>query len=70
MSLRSTKMIFAWIDTCGVRMSSPLTNSSTSSMRVATSVMMSALWLESATTAPRPFDTMEAMAGCSEVALA
>ena len=63
-------MIFAWIATCGVRMSSPFTNSSTSSMRVATSVMISALWLESATTAPRPLDTMDWMAGCSDEALA
>src|SRR6266480_3988396 len=33
-SVRSTKMIFAWMDTCGVRMSSPLTNSSTRLMRL------------------------------------
>jgi hypothetical protein len=63
------KMIFAWIDTCGVRMSSPFTKSSTMRMRLWISVMTSALLVESATTAPR-LDTIDCTAGTRETALA
>ena len=70
MSVRSTKMIFARIDTCGVRRSSPLTNSSTWLMRVWTSVITSALLPESATTVPRGLETIAETAGTSEEARA
>jgi len=68
-SVRSTKMIFAWIDTCGVRMSSPLTNSSTRVMRLEISVITRALLVESATTAPR-LVRIDATDGTSAEALA
>ena len=53
MSVRSTKMILAWIESCGVRMSSPRTKSVTLAMRLRVSVRMSALEPVSATTRPR-----------------
>ena len=68
-SVRSTKMIFAWMDTCGVRRSSPFTNSTTSSMREVTSVITSALLVESATTSPR-LDRIDFTDGTSDVAFA
>ena len=63
------KMIFAWIDTWGVRMSSPRTKSSTMRMRLWISVRTSALVVESATTAPR-LEMMDCTDGTSELALA
>ena len=53
----------------GVRRSRPRTKSTTSSMRELTSVITSALLVESATTAPR-FVRMDATDGTSDVALA
>ena len=68
-SVRSTKMIFAWIDTCGVRMSRPRTNSSTRLTRLEISVSTSALLVVSVTTAPR-FVRMDCTDGTSALALA
>ena len=69
MSVRSTKMILAWIETCGVRWSRPFTNSTTSSMREVTSVITNELLVESATALPR-LVRIETTDGTSEVALA
>ena len=62
-------MIFAWIDTCGVRRSRPFTNSTTSSMRELTSVITSELLVESATAWPRLL-RIDCTDGTSDVAFA
>src|SRR5713101_6928483 len=59
-------MIFAWIETCGVRMSSPFTKLSIWSMRVCTSVITSALFVVSATTEPRDLVTIDCTAGMGQ----
>ena len=70
MSVRSTKMILAWIESCGVRTSSPRTKSVTFWIRLRVSVMTSALEPVSATTRPRLLVRMLSTVLASEAAWA
>jgi hypothetical protein len=70
MSVRSTKMILAWIESCGVRISRPRTKSVTFATRVRGSVMMRLLEPVSATTRPRPLVRMLSTVFSSEPAWA
>ena len=70
MSVRSTKTSLALIETCGVRTSSPRTNSVSWPIRLRVSVRMSEFELSSAMTLPRPLVRLPSMLLVSSLALA